>query len=88
MLWWTCGLSSFMCGSEEEVERRVSLSIMSRLAIPVKLGIMLGMWCLGFCGTEAHPCCRKKVFLIERKIPPLHELRVPGRFFKFSERAR
>ena len=34
--------------------------------------VTLGMWCfpekLGFCGTGAHPCCMKKVTLIERTV--------------------
>ena len=35
MLWWICAMSSCICGSEGEEERRVFLSIMSRLAISV-----------------------------------------------------
>ena len=37
---------------------------------------------LGVCGTGAHSCCRRKVTLIERKIPPLHECTSPSPLFK------
>ena len=40
MLWRICASSSCMCGSEGEEERRASLSIMSRLVILVRLGVM------------------------------------------------
>ena len=43
MLWWICALSSCIHRSEEEQERRASLSIMSRLVISLRLYIMLGM---------------------------------------------
>ena len=43
MLWWICELSSCIRGLEEEEVRKASPSIMSRLAISVRLGIMLGM---------------------------------------------
>ena len=37
MLWWICALSSCICGSEGEEERRASLSIMTHLAVSVYL---------------------------------------------------
>ena len=50
ILWWICVLSSCICGSEGEEERKASFSLMSRLAISVRFGTMLGirasgMWC-------------------------------------------
>ena len=38
MLWRICALSSFICGSEGEEERRTSLSIMSGLVIFSEVG--------------------------------------------------
>ena len=43
MLRWVCALSSCICRSVGEEEWMVTLSIRSRLAISVRLGIMLGM---------------------------------------------
>ena len=43
MSWWVYALSSCICGSEREEERRASLSMMGHLVISVRLGIMLGM---------------------------------------------
>ena len=41
MLWRICALSSCICGSDGEEERRASLSMVSRLVISVRLGIVL-----------------------------------------------
>ena len=43
MLCWVCVLNSYIYESEGEEERRASLLIMSRLAVSVRLGVMLGM---------------------------------------------
>ena len=40
-MWWICVSIFFICMSVGEEERRASLSIMSRLGISVRLGIML-----------------------------------------------
>ena len=45
LMWWISVFSSCISGSVGEEERRASLSIMSRLPVSVRLGIMLGMWC-------------------------------------------
>ena len=68
MLWWICTLSSCICGSEEEEKRRASLSIMSHLAVSLRLSIMLGMWLWG-------RCCFAKMFkeLRNRGSPVLQE---------------
>ena len=43
MFWWICAFSSCICGSERGEDRRAFLSIMSRLVISMRLGIMFGM---------------------------------------------
>ena len=37
--------------------------------------------CSGFSRVGAHPCCSRKITLIERKIPPLHDCTSPSPIF-------
>ena len=43
LLWWICALTSCICGSEGEEKRRASFSIINRLAVTVRLSIIIGM---------------------------------------------
>ena len=47
MLWPICVLSSCICRTLGEVDRKVSRSTTSRFVMSVRLGVMFGMWAWG-----------------------------------------
>ena len=78
--------SSCICWLVGEEERMVSLSIMSRFVVSVRLGIMLGMlpwgmWCFAEVWNSTRPCYVRKVAPKDRKIPPLHACTSPSLLF-------
>ena len=68
-------LGSSICGSEWEEERRASLSMMSRLVVSARMGIMLGMSPEEFriLRNWGSPVLQEEGTLTEQKSPLLHE---------------